>query len=338
MSEATGKESSVRELQYREALNEALAEEMARDGRVFLLGQGIGRRGGSYRVTAGLLDRFGAGRVVDTPISEASVTGMAVGAAIQGCRPVLEHTYIDFMMLAMDLVVNHAAKYRFITGDSQRVPLVIRTQGGTGSGAGMHHSQSLEALLYHIPGLKIAMPATPYDAKGLLKTAIRDDNPVVFIEHKMLYGMTGCVPAEDYTVPFGQAAVLREGGDCTVVTYSNMVHRSLDAADVLADEGISCDVIDLRTLVPMDRAAIEASVRKTGRLVVVAEAALRGSVASDIAAWAAEYLFDALRGPVRRISGKNTPIPYNRTLEAAVVPGVTDIVDGVRAAVGMKNT
>jgi len=261
---------------------------------------------------------------------------MAIGAAIQGKRPVLEHAYIDFIPLAMDMIVNHAAKYRFITDGRGCVPMVIRTQGGTGRGAGMHHSQSLEALLYHIPGLKIAVPATPYDAKGLLKTAIRDDDPVVVIEHKMLYGFTGLVPSEEYTIPFGQAAVLREGTDCAIVTYSAMVHRCLEAAERLAAEGISCEVIDLRTLVPMDRDAIYSAVKKTGRLVVVTEAVLRGSVASDIAAWVGEHAFDSLKAPVRRVAGRVTPIPYNRNLERAVVPGVEDIMHAVESVAGKK--
>lgn len=327
----------VRELTYREALNEALAEEMDRDDRVFLLGQGIGGRGGSFQVTRGLIDRFGPDRVVDTPIAEASVTGMGVGAALQGKRPVVEHASIDFILLAMDMVVNQAAKSRFLTGGKIRVPLVIRTQGGTGRSSGMHHSQSLEALFYHIPGLKIAVPATPYDAKGLLKTAIRDDDPVMFIEHKLLYGTTGEVPADEYTVPFGQAKLLREGGDCTIVSYSLFAHRCRDAADILARRGIACDVIDLRTLVPMDRNMIGDSIKKTGRLIVVSEAPGRGSVASDIAAWAAEKLFDSLKAPVRRVCGLVAPIPYNRALEEAAVPSVEDVIRAVGEVLGEKS-
>ena len=322
----------MRELLYREALNEALDEEMERDSRVFLLGQGIGRRGGSFQVTRGLFDRFGADRVIDTPISEASVTGMAVGAALQGKRPVVEHAYIDFTLLAMDMIANQAAKYRFITGGEGRVPMVIRTQGGTGKSTGMHHSQSFESLFYHIPGLKIAAPSNPADAKGLLKTAIRDDDPVLFIEHKMLYGMTGQVPEGEHLVPFGQGAMLREGNDCTIVSYSAMVYRCLEAAAMLAERGIGCDLIDIRTLVPMDRDMISWSVRKTGRLIVVGESSRRGSVASDIAAWAGETLFDSLRSPVRRVCGRVTPIPYNGRLETAVVPSMNDIVSAVEKA------
>ena len=207
-----------RELLYREALNEALAEEMTRDTTVFLIGQGIAERGGSYKVTKGLVDTFGAERVIDTPIAEASMTGMAIGAAIQGKRPVVELTYIDFTLLSMDMIVNQMAKYHFITGGAKTVPLVIRTQGGAGMGYAMQHSQSLEALFYHIPGLKIAVPSTPYDAKGLLKTAIRDDHPIIFIEHKLLYETRGEVPVDDYTVPLGEAAIRREGSDCTIVS------------------------------------------------------------------------------------------------------------------------
>jgi pyruvate dehydrogenase E1 component beta subunit len=256
---------------------------------------------------------------------------MGVGAAIQGKRPVVENVSIDFTLLAMDMIVNQAAKHRFISGGP--LPLVIRTQGGTGKRAGMHHSQSLEALYYHVPGLKIAVPATPKDAKGLLKTAIRDDDPVVFIEHKMLYGVSGPVPEEECLVPFGQGEIVRSGEDATIVTWSNMRYVCLEAAELLAGEGISCEVIDLRTLVPMDRALIEASVRRTGRLAVVSEAPRRGSVASDIAAWADETFFGVLRSPVRRICGKVTPVPYDPDLESAVVPGAPDIAVAVRGMV-----
>jgi pyruvate dehydrogenase E1 component beta subunit len=255
---------------------------MRRDNRVFIFGQGIAERGGSYGVTRSLLTEFGPDRVLDTPIAEASMAGMAVGAAIQGKRPVVEIMSVDFSTLALDMMVNQAAKYPFITGG--RVPMVLRTQGGAGKGYSIQHSQSLEAFFAHIPGLKVVMPATPYDAKGLLKTAIRDETPVVFIEHKLLYETTGEVPEEEYTIPFGKAALRAEGSDCTIVSWSRMALRSMEAAELLAAEGISCDVLDLRTLVPLDRAAILGSVRKTGRLVVAAEAVKRGSVASDIAA------------------------------------------------------
>ena len=318
-----------RELTYRAALTEALAAEMERDGRVFLLGLGIGARGGSFGVTRGLMDRFGAERVIDTPISEASFTGMAIGAAIQGKRPVVELTYIDFSMLAMDTLINQAAKYHFVTGDLGTVPLVVRTQGGAGTGTGAQHSQSLEAFFYHVPGFRVAVPATPEDARGLLVAAIRDDDPVIFIEHKLLYNTTGPVPDRIEPIPFGRATIRREGGDCTIVAYSRMANLAVDAADSLALSGIDCDVLDLRTLVPMDREAIRASVEKTGRLVVASEAVLRGSVASDIAGWAAEQCFDALRAPVQRVCGKITTIPYNERLERFSVPGAGDIAAAV---------
>ncbi|MFC1552131.1 alpha-ketoacid dehydrogenase subunit beta [Candidatus Latescibacterota bacterium] len=327
-----------RELLYREAINEALALEMHRDDTVFIMGQGIAERGGSYKVTKGLKKKFGAGRVIDTPIAEASTTGMAVGAAIQGKRPIIELTYIDFTMLGMDMIVNQAAKYNFVTGGTHGLPLVIRTQGGAAPGYGIHHSQSLEALFYHIPGLKIAVPATPYDAKGLLATAVRDDHPVLFIEHKLLYNTRGNVPKNEYTIPFGDAELRRTGSDCTVVGYSLMANKCTEAADILADKGIECDVIDLRTLVPMDRGMILKSVKKTGRLVIVNEAVKRGSVASDISAWITENAFEYLKAPVMRISGAVTPVPYNKNLVKEVIPDVQNIISGVKSIIRHKNT
>jgi len=318
---------------YREALKDAIREEMQRDERVFIMGLGIARRGGSFGVTKGLVDIFGPDRVIDMPISESSFTGMGIGAAIQGKRPIVEIMAIDFSTLAIDMMVNQASKYRFITGGAGRVPMVLRTQGGVGKSLAAQHSQSLEALFYHIPGLKVVMPSTPYDAKGLLKTAIRDDDPVVFIEHKLLYDTKGNVPVEEHVIPFGAAAKRREGFDCTIVSYSFMAIKSLEAAEALAGLGISCDVLDLRTLVPMDREAILNSVHKTGRLVVVNEAVKRGSVASDISAWAAENAFSDLKAPVVRVSGKNTPIPYNAALERISVPCVDDIVRAVESVV-----
>ncbi|MFC1693599.1 alpha-ketoacid dehydrogenase subunit beta [Candidatus Latescibacterota bacterium] len=324
----------VRKITYREALNEALREEMLYDERVFVLGIGVAKRGGSFGVTKDLLAQFGNERVFDTPISEASYTGLAIGAAIQGKRPVVEITFIDFTTLALDMMINQAAKFHFITGGEGNVPMVLRTQGGSGKGLATQHSQSLEILFYHIPGLKVVMPSTPYDAKGLLKTAIRDDDPVVFIEHKCLYETEGEVPEEEYTIPFGIASKRRDGSDCTIVSYSLMAIKSIEAAERLAGEGISCDVLDLRTLVPMDREAIRASVAKTGRLVIVNEAVKRGSVASDIAAWVAENMFDELKARITRVSGKIAPIPYSAELERFSVPDVNDITDAVKSVVG----
>jgi pyruvate dehydrogenase E1 component beta subunit len=321
-------------MKYREALRAALEEEMERDPSVFVVGEGIGERGGSYKVTEGLLARFGPNRVIDTPLSEAGFVGLGVGAAITGQRPVVEMLFIDFLLLAMDQVINQAAKYRFMSGGEGRVPLVIRTQGGTGNSLAGQHSQSLEALYYHIPGLKVVMPAIPRDAKGLLKSAIRDEDPVIFIEHKQLYMTDGEVPEEDYLIPLGEAEVKRPGSDATLVAWSHMTLKSLQAAEELAAEGVSVEVVDLRTLVPMDIGCVLDSVRRTGRLVIAQEAVKRGGVGSDIAAMVAEQAYDSLRAPIVRVAGKNTVIPFNLALEQAAVPQVADIVAGVRSVVG----
>ena len=321
-------------MKYREALRAALMEEMESDETVFCVGEGIGERGGSYKVTEGLLARFGSGRVMDTPLSEAGFVGVGVGAAIAGRRPVVEILFVDFLLQTMDQVVNQAAKYRFMSGGEGRVPLVIRTQGGTGNSLAGQHSQSLEALFCHIPGLKVVMPATPADAKGLLKSAIRDDDPVIFIEHKLLYMTDGEVPEGDYSIPLGKADIKRAGTDVTLVAWSHMVLKSLQAAEELATEGISVEVIDLRTLVPMDVPCVIDSVKRTGRLVIAQEAVKRGGVGSDVAAIVAEQAFDALRAPIVRIAGMNTTIPFNLALEKAAVPQVADIVAGVRSVVG----
>ena len=319
-------------LKYRDALKAALHEEMTRDPAVFCIGEGIGERGGSYKVTDGLLAEFGPQRVMDTPLSEAGFVGVGVGAAIGGQRPVVEMLFIDFLLLAMDQVINQAAKYRFMSGGEGRVPLVVRTQGGAGNSLAAQHSQSLEALYYHIPGLKVVMPATPRDAKGLLKAAIRDDDPVIFIEHKLLYMTEGEVPDDEGPLPLGVADVKREGTDVTLVTWSHMTLKSLQAAEELAADGISVEVIDLRTLVPMDIEGILRSVRRTGRLVVAQEAIKRGGVGSDVAAIVAEQAFDSLRAPIVRVAGLNTPVPFNLALEKATVPQVADIVTGIRSA------
>jgi pyruvate dehydrogenase E1 component beta subunit len=317
------------ELMYREALNRALFEEMERDPLVFVMGETIGERGGSYKVTEGLLKRFGPRRVVDTPIAEASFTGMAVGAALVGCRPVVEILFIDFAMLVMDQIVNQAAKYHFISGGQGRVPMVLRTQGGAGNGLAAQHSQSLEALFYHVPGLKVVMPATPGDACGLLKAAIRDDDPVIFIEHKLLYMTKGEVPDGEYLVPLGKADIKKPGRDITLITYSRMTLTCLEAAAALEKEGISVEVVDLRSLVPLDKETILESARRTGRVVVVHEAARRGGVGGDIAAMIMEEAYDDLDGPVVRIAGRNTPIPYNLNIEKVCIPSVEDVIAGV---------
>lgn len=319
-----------RELEYRQALNEALREEMQRDPTVFIMGEGIAQRGGSFKVTAGLLDEFGSWRVMDTPLSEASFTGAGVGAAITGMRPVVEILFIDFSMLTLDQVINQAAKYNFMTGGIGRVPMVLRTQGGVGNGVAAQHSQSLEAIFYHIPGLKLVMPSTPYDAKGLLKAAIRDEDPVIFIEHKLLYLNKGKVPEDDYTVPLGKGDIKREGKDVTLIAWSGMVPKALAVAEQLAPKGIEVEVVDPRTLVPMDKELILNSVRKTEHVVIVQEAVRRGGVASDIASFIQEEAFDYLDAPIEIVAGKNTPIPFNKTLEKACIPHEKDIEEAIR--------
>lgn len=320
----------MREIEYREALREALIEEMDRDEKVFLIGEDIGVYGGAFRVTKGLLDKYGPDRVISTPISEAAIIGAGIGAALTGYRPVAEIMFIDFTTLAMDQIVNQAAKIRYMTGDALNVPLVIRTQGGAGRGIAAQHSQSLEAWFYHIPGLRVVMPSTPYDAKGLLKSAIRDNHPVIFIEHKMIYLNKGPVPEEEYLIPFGKADIKKEGKDVTIFAYSNMALKALEAANQLEREGISCEVIDPRTLVPLDEETLINSVKKTGKLVVVSEACERGSIVSDIIAIVNEKAFDWLDAPIKRVTGLNTPIPYNSTLEQACIPHKESIVRAVK--------
>jgi len=322
----------AREIMYREALNEALREEMRRDPAVFLMGEGIAERGGSYKVTVGLLEEFGPKRVLDTPIAEASFTGAGIGAAITGMRPVVEILFVDFAMLIMDQLVNQAAKYRFMSGGTARVPFVLRSQGGVGNGLAAQHSESLESVFYHIPGLKLVMPSTPYDAKGLLKSAIRCDDPVVFLEHKLLYMDKGPVPEGEYLIELGKAETRRAGRDVTLVAWSGMVPRCLEAAEKLSAEGIEAEVLDLRSLVPMDREAILESVRRTEHVVIVQEAVRRGGIASDIAAMIQAEAFDYLDAPIEIVAGLNTPIPFNLNLERQAVPQVEDIVKAARKA------
>jgi len=336
LSTDTGTECAERQIMYREALNEALREEMLRDETVFLLGGGIGKRGGSYKVTVDLLDEFGPKRVIDAPISEASFTGAGVGAAITGMRPVVEILFVDFTSLIIDQIVNQAAKYRFMSGGRGRVPMVLRTQGGSGNGLAAQHSQSLEAWYYHVPGLKLVMPSTPYDAKGLLKSAVRDDDPVIFIEHKLLYMENGPVPEAEYTIELGRGDIKRSGRDVTIVAWSGMVSRALAAAESLACDGIQAELIDPRTLVPLDKELILESVRKTEHLVIVQESVRRGGVASDIASVVQAEAFDYLDAPIEIVAGRNTPIPFNVNLERASVPQEPDIVEAVKKAVYAK--
>lgn len=320
----------MRKIMYREALNEALREEMAGDPSVLIMGEGIAEKGGSYKVTEGLLQAFGRDRVIDMPISENGFTGMGVGAALTGMKPVVEILFVDFTMLILDQVVNQAAKFRFMSGGAGSVPLVLRTQGGIGNGLAAQHSQNLEALFYHIPGLKLVMPSTPYDAKGLLKTAIQYENPVIFIEHKQLYMTEGEVPEETYRIDLGKGDIKREGRDLTIIAWSNMVHRALEAAEMLAEDGIEAEVIDPRTLVPLDRELILGSVKKTEHVLIAQEAVRRGGIASDIASIIQEEAFDYLNAPVGIIAGKNTPVPFNLELEKIVVPGSREIYQRAR--------
>lgn len=323
-------------IMYREGLKEAIAEEMRYDQRVFIMGEGIAQRGGSYKVTEGLLAEFGPKRIIDTPIAEASFTGAGVGAAITGMRPIVEILFVDFSMLVLDQIVNQAAKLKFMTGGQGNVPMVLRTQGGTGNGLAAQHSQSLEAIFYHIPGLKLAVPSTPFDAKGLLKTAIRDDGPVIFMEHKLLYMTRGNVPTEEYLIDFGKADIKRPGKDVTLIAWLNMIPRCLSAAEKLAKVGIDAELLDPRTLVPLDKESILESVRKTEHVVIVQEAIRRGGVASDIASIVQQEAFDYLDGPIEIVSGMNTPIPFNRNLEARCVPQEQDIIKAVKKTVNAK--
>ena len=323
---------ATRELTYAEAIREALAQAMEADPRVFVLGEDIGVYGGAFGVTGDLVHRFGEERVIDTPISELGIAGAAVGAAITGMRPVLEFQFSDFVTLAMEQIVNQAAKIRFMFGGKASVPMVVRMPAGSGTGAAAQHSQSLEAWFAHVPGLKVVQPSTPHDAKGLLLAAIDDPNPVLIFEHKLLYKTKGHVPAEPYRVPIGTAVVRRPGSTATVVATSIMVHRALEAAAALAPEGIDAEVIDLRSLRPIDTATIEASARRTGRLLVVHEGVRTLGIGAEIAALVAGgEAFDFLDAPIMRLGGRDAPLPYNPVLEKAAVPQVPDIVAALRS-------
>jgi acetoin:2,6-dichlorophenolindophenol oxidoreductase subunit beta len=324
-----------RVMTYAEALNEALREEMGRDPAVFVMGEDVAVWGGGgvFGVTKGLVEQFGPERVRDTPISEEAIAAVAVGAAATGSRPVAEIMYVDFAGLAMEPIVNQAAKLRYMFGGKAKVPLVLRAQEGAGRGNAAQHSQSLEAWFCHIPGLKVATPSTPADAKGLLKSAIRDDNPVIFLEHKLLYFTKGPVPAGDYTVPLGVADVKREGKDVTVVGIHTMVGKALKAAEELAREGIELEVVDPRSLVPLDEAAIVDSVKKTGRLIVSHEAYGRAGYGAEIVARVVELAFDYLDAPPQRVVAKDVPLPYAEVLEMAALPQTGDLVAAARKLV-----
>ena len=322
------------EITYLEAIRQTLWNEMKRDERVFIIGEDIGRYGGAFGVTRGMLDEFGEKRIIETPISEPSIIGAAIGAALLDMRPVVEIMFMDFTLMTLDQIGNQAAKMHYMFGGKATVPMVIRMPGGSGTGAAAQHSQSLETLLMHMPGLKVVTPSTPYDAKGLLITALHDLNPVCFIEHKLLYKMKGEVPEEDYAIPFGVADVKRKGKDLTVVTNEIMVHKTLAVANKLASEGIEIEIVDLRTMVPLDKQTIIEFVTKTGKLLVVHEACETAGWAGEImAVVSASRAFDYLDAPMRRLTGKDTPIPYNRGLERAAVPQEDDIEREIRRIV-----
>ncbi|MEK4306730.1 MULTISPECIES: alpha-ketoacid dehydrogenase subunit beta [Oceanobacillus] len=317
----------MREITYAEAIKESMSQVMRENNDVFMLGEDIGIYGGAFGLTNGMTDEFGDDRIKNTPISEAAISGAAVGAAITGMRPILEIQFSDFIMIAMDNIVNQAAKIRYMSGGKANVPVVIRLPGGSGAGFAAQHSQSLEAWTAHIPGLKVVQPSNARDAKGLMKAAIEDDNPVLFYEHKLLYGEKGEVPEEQYTIPLGEADIKKEGTDITVVATGAMVKRVLEAAAELESDNIHIEVIDPRTLVPLDKETIIQSVKKTSRALVVYEAVERGGYGAEIASMIGESdAFDFLDAPVSRLGGKPTPIPYNPTLEKAAVPQVNDII------------
>ncbi|MGA8216121.1 MAG: alpha-ketoacid dehydrogenase subunit beta [Candidatus Sulfotelmatobacter sp.] len=329
-------QSNGRELTMAEAINEAIREEMGRDENVVLWGEDVGVAGGVFKVTKGILKEFGPERVFDTPISEAGIVGLAVGAAMTGLRPVVEVMFGDFLTLAMDQLVNQAAKIHYMSGGSFSVPMVVRTTLGAGRRTAAQHSQSLHAWVAHIPGLKVVLPSCPYDAKGLLKTAIRDNNPVVFFEDKIGYQRKGLVPKSDpdCTIPFGRADVKREGSDLTIIATSSMVHMALTAASKLADDGIQAEVIDPRTLVPLDKQTLIDSVKKTSRCMVIDQGYQSFGVTAEIAALVAEQAFYSLDGPVRRLGGLDVPIPFSPSLEDLTIPTVESVTVLAQEMVG----
>lgn len=324
----------MKKMMYREAVAAALAEEMRRDERVFVMGEDVAVIGGVYKATRGLLEEFGPLRVRNTPLSELAIAGVATGAAMCGGRPVAEIMHIDFMGCCMDIVLNQMSKMCYKTNGKIHVPLVLRTQGGRGHSNGCTQSQSLEALFTHIPGLKVVMPSTPYDAKGLLKSAVREDDPVIFIEHKGLYQTKGDVPEEEYLIPLGKADVKRFGNDVTIITYSKTVLTALEAAERLAEQGIEAEILDLRSLVPLDLEGIARSVRKTGRVIVAHEACRRSGFGAEVAAEVSEKLFDELDAPVLRVCGADIPVPNATVPELESAPTVEKLVEAARTICG----
>jgi pyruvate/2-oxoglutarate/acetoin dehydrogenase E1 component len=320
---------------YRDALRDAMAEEMQRDDQVYLIGEDIAQFGGSYKVTTGLYDRFGKERVRNAPLSEMGIIGCALGSSMLGKRPVAEIMYVDFMACCMSQILNEVAKTRYMYGGQVKVPMVIRTQGGSGRASAAQHAQSLEAWFAHVPGLYVVMPSTPRDAKGLLKSAIRDDNPVIFIEHKLLYNVKGEVPEGEYTIPLGKADIKRAGEDVTIITWSRCVDFSLQAAAELSRQGIDAEVIDLRSLRPLDEETILASVEKTGRVVVVHEACKTSGFGAEIIAIINEKAFDYLDAPIERVAGLDTPMPFNPRLESMATPDVKKIITSAKKVIGL---
>jgi pyruvate dehydrogenase E1 component beta subunit len=325
----------MRTIAYRDALREAIREEMHRDERVYILGEDIAGYGGTYAVTKGLFEEFGEKRVKDTPLAEEVIVGAAIGSALGGLRPIAELMTANFSLLASDQIINSLAKFRYMFGGQPTLPVVIRMPGGGGAQRGAQHSQMLETMYAHVPGLKVVMPATPYDAKGMLKAAIRDDDPVLFIEHELLYSIKGEVPDEgnDYTVPLNRGIVRREGSDVTIVTFSRMVHLSMEAADTLAQEDISAEVIDLHSIRPVDLELVLTSLRKTNRVVVAEEGWKYYGTGQGLAALIYEYGFDYLDAPIGHVTGKDVPMPYSKPLEQAALPTTQDIVSAVKAIV-----
>jgi len=326
--------TAVREITFGQAINEALAEEMRRDPKVFILGEDVAEAGTPFKVLSGLVKEFGKERVVDSPISEAAITGLCVGAAMTGMRPVVDIMFGDFVTLTMDQMVNQAAKIHYMSGGKLKVPMVMRTTLGATRRSAAQHSQSLHAWFSHIPGLKVAMPSTPYDAKGLLKTAIRDDNPVIFFEDKMMYQLKGQVPEGEYTIPFGLADIKRAGSDVTIVATSSMVQVSLAAAETLEGLGISAEIVDVRTTVPLDKKTLIESARKTSRAIVVDEGYERYGVTAEIASVIAEGAFYYLDAPVKRIGAMDVPVPFSPVLEDQTVPTPQSVVEMAKTLCG----
>jgi pyruvate dehydrogenase E1 component beta subunit len=325
----------MRTITYRDALREAIAEEMRRDERVYILGEDIAGYGGTYAVTKGLFEEFGEKRVKDTPLAEEIIIGTALGSALAGLRPIAELMTMNFSLLASDLIINSAAKFRYMFGGQPSIPMVIRMPGGGGAQRGAQHSQFFENMYAHIPGLKLVMPATPYDAKGMLKSAIRDEDPILFVEHELLYSVKGEVPdeGEEYTVPLNRGIVRREGKDVTLVTFSRMVHICLQAAEELAKEGLEAEVVDLRSIRPIDLDLVLDSVRKTNRAVVVEEGWKYYGTGQGVAALIYEHGFDWLDAPIGHVTGKDVPMPYSKPLEQLALPARNDVIAAVKAIV-----